>query len=148
MADPGAFVGLGTLCVIAGGLVAAANGLAPSAHGSWAAAYLVLVAGVAQVALGAGQRFLGAQSLAPWASVGGELGSWNLGNAAVITGTLLGLQTLTYAGSGLLVVALGLFALTTRHSRPPRPWFLAAYRAVVAALAISVPVGVVLAGAH
>lgn len=52
------FAIVGTACVIAGGLVAAATAPAPSEHGSWAAAYLVLVAGMAQVALAMEQGML------------------------------------------------------------------------------------------
>lgn len=54
------FIATGGTLVVAGGLVAAVNSAAPFAHGSWLAAYLVLVGGVAQIALG-----VGAAALAP-----------------------------------------------------------------------------------
>lgn len=80
------FVVLGAACVVAGGLVAAAVAMAPSQLGSWAAAYLVLVGGVAQVALGAGQALLASRPPGRRAVAAGVAG-WNAGNGAVLAGT-------------------------------------------------------------
>jgi hypothetical protein len=98
------FAVIGTGCVVAGGLIAAASALAPSEHASWAAAYLVLVAGVVQVGLGAGQAVF-APGVARWLVVAQVLG-WNAGNAAVLAGTLLGVAALGDAGGGLLAATL------------------------------------------
>src|SRR5579875_3107512 len=100
----GPFAAFGTACVIAGGLVAAATAPAPSGHGSWAAAYLVLVGGVAQVALGAGQALLAPRSPSR-RLVAAEFAGWNAGNAAVLAGTLAGVTPLVDAGGALLVAA-------------------------------------------
>ncbi|HEY5019315.1 MAG TPA: hypothetical protein VII59_21295, partial [Streptosporangiaceae bacterium] len=81
------FVAMGTACVVAGGLVAAAVAMAPSELGSWAAAYLVLVGGVAQVALGAGLALLAPRPPGRRAVIAG-LAGWNAGNGAVLAGTL------------------------------------------------------------
>ena len=54
------FVAAGSSCVVVGGLVAAATGPTGFEDGSWVAAYLVLVGGVAQIALGVGQQLVGA----------------------------------------------------------------------------------------
>ncbi|MGH7911178.1 MAG: hypothetical protein ACREQM_00855 [Candidatus Dormibacteraceae bacterium] len=138
------FVAFGAGCVVAGGLVAAAGGVSPSASVSWAAAYLVLVAGVAQVALGLGTALLSRRS-APRAPRNVELGCWNLGNAGVLVGTLCQFEVVLVAASLLLLVALALFAYWTR--RPPgTPWWLPlGYRVLLAILALSVPAGVFLA---
>ena len=47
------------------------------------------------------------------------------------------------AGGVLLLISLTLFLATARHARP-RTWYLVLYRIVIASLAVSVPVGVVL----
>lgn len=147
-----AFV-VGSLCVIAGGLVAAVTGPLTLAHGSWAAAYLVLVAGVAQIALAAGQGMLAGQARHP---VGHrlllvELAGWNLGNAAVIAGTLWSATWLVNLGGAMLVVALGALLVATRGGpgradvARGRQVALLAVRALVALLLVSIPVGLWLA---
>lgn len=50
-----AFVIVGGVSIILGGLAAAATSPLGWEHGSWAAAYLVLVTGAAQLLLGVGQ---------------------------------------------------------------------------------------------
>lgn len=137
------FLAVGTACVIAGGFVAAVSAHAPTEHASWAAAYLVLVAGVAQVALGTGQALLARRGPSACLVVG-ELLAWNLGNAAVIAGTVSGVLPVTDAGGALLVVALAMLLAATR--RPRRVgWPLALYRTLIATVVVSIPVGLVLA---
>lgn len=144
---------VGALCIIAGGLVAAVTGPLALAHGSWAAAYLVLVAGVAQIALPVGQAMLALWARNP---VGRrlllvEFAGWNLGNAAVIAGTLSNTTWLVNLGGALLVVALTALLVATR-SGPGRVEVargrrvaLLAVRALVALLLVSIPVGLWLA---
>lgn len=116
-----AFLLIGGVCVIAGGLTAAVTAPAPTEHASWAAAYLVLVAGAAQIGLGVGRAWLADRRPSPGRLVA-ELASWNLGNAAVIAGTLSSLTAVVDLGGGLLVVALGLLensgAAARRHHSP------------------------------
>lgn len=138
------FVGFGTMCVVAGGLVSAVTALAPSEHGAWAAAYLVLVGGVAQVALGAGQAQL-APRIPPRKLLIAELVAWNLGNAAVLSGELSGVIPLVYAGGAVLVAALTLLVRGMRGTAARVPWMLHAFRALVLLLLVSIPVGLVLA---
>jgi hypothetical protein len=137
------FLSIGTACVIAGGLVSAVAAHAPTEHTSWAAAYLVLVAGVAQMALGAGQALL-ARGCPPPRLVVGELLTWNLGNAAVITGTVAGVTTVVDAGGAALVVALVLL-LTASTGRRRGGWPLWVFRGLIVVLLVSIPVGLVLA---
>jgi hypothetical protein len=122
--------------------VAAVTSPLDLAHGSWLAAYLVLVGGVGQVAMGV------ARLLRPGPADAARLGwsqvaAWNLGNALVIVGTLITLPWLVDVGGLGCVVALALALLHARRLRGTvRTW---GYRAVLAVLLVSVPVGLVLA---
>jgi len=122
---------------------AAVSAPAPSEHASWAAAYLVLVVGAAQAALGVGQALL-ALRVPSRRNVAVQFTAWNLGNAAVLTGTLAGITTLVDTGGALLVVAL-LLLRGVRTGREPRTWLLWAFRLLAAVLLISIPIGLVLA---
>jgi hypothetical protein len=142
------FAVAGTGCVVAGGLVAAATAAAPSAHASWAVAYLVLVAGVAQVGLGLGQGALA--SRAPSGRrLALETGAWNVGNAAVLAGVLVGVGPLVDLGGALLVIALVLLVHAVRdggrHDTRIARWTLYGFRLLVLILLVSIPVGLVLA---
>ncbi|MGH3208308.1 MAG: hypothetical protein ACRDNO_11150 [Trebonia sp.] len=141
------FAALGTACVVAGGLVAAAVGEAPSQLGAWAAAYLVLVGGVAQVALGAGQTLL-APPLPGRRTVAAELTGWNAGNGAVLAGMLLGATWLTDIGGAVLVVTLALALAGVRGAARRPSWPLHVYRVLLALVLVSIPVGLVLAAVH
>ena len=77
------FVVVGSISVVGGGLVAAATGPTGFERGSWLAAYLVLVGGVAQVVLGAGQSWL-AEDVPPHGSTRTEAWAWNVGVVAVV----------------------------------------------------------------
>ena len=141
---------VGAVCIIAGGLVAAATGPLALAHGSWAAAYLVLVAGVAQIALAGGQSTLARHPVGRRLLLA-EFISWNLGNAAVIAGTLWAATVLVNLGGALLVVALGTLLVSTRNSANPgetssgQRMALRAVQSLVALLLVSIPVGLWLA---
>lgn len=138
------FAAAGTACVVAGGLVAAAVAMAPSQLGSWAAAYLVLVGGVAQVALGTGQALLALR--APGRRVvAAELAAWNAGNGSVLAGTLLGADWLTDAGGVLLIAALALLLSVSRGAVRRPAWPLHLYRALVTLLLVSIPAGLMIA---
>lgn len=138
-----AFLVVGGACIVAGGLVAAVTEPLGLAHGSWAAAYLVLVGGVAQIALGTSQRALiGRETPTPVLLT--ELTAWNLGSAFVIGGTLVGNPVIVDAGGVSLVVALAVLARTVRGGAGPR-WAVWTYRGVLAVLLASIPIGLVLA---
>ena len=137
-----AFALMGTICVISGGLVAAATAPSRSEGGAWAAAYLVLVAGVAQIALGAGQALLAAQT--PDVAVTRiQVATWTLGSIAVIGGTLSRTLLVADLGSVLLLVTLAMSLLAVRHAHVGRGiWW---YRALIVLLGVSMPTGLVLA---
>jgi hypothetical protein len=141
---------LGYACIVAGGLVAAVTGPLQLQYGSWAAAYLVLVGGIAQLALGwvpgeVGRPEIGRRA---WIIVTG----WNLGNALVIGGTLTALPLGVDVGSLLLVLALILAIIGLVRPRggavgSPRGWRVllrVAYLCLLVVLAISIPVGILL----
>ena len=141
------FAALGTACVVAGGLVAAAVATAPSQLGSWAVAYLVLVGGVTQVALGAGPALLASRPPGRRA-VAAELAGWNAGNGAVLAGTLLGAAWLADVGGAVLIAALALALAGIRGAVRRPAWPLHLYRALIALVLVSIPVGLVIAAAH
>jgi hypothetical protein len=107
------FAAVGAACIVAGGLVAAVSAPAPSEHASWAAAYLVLVAGAARAALGVGQALL-APRVPSRRTIAVQFTAWNLGNGAVMAGTLAGITSLVDTGGALLVALL---LLTKRRAR-------------------------------
>jgi hypothetical protein len=132
---------IGAAAVVAGGLVAAASAPVASERASWAAAYLVLVVGVAQLGLVGGLCRL----LDEWPSpglIGGEFVGWNVGNAAVLAGTLLDVRPAVDAGGVLVVAALLAALAAVRSARPSGA--LWTYRALVVLVLVSVPVGLVL----
>ncbi|MEO6899404.1 MAG: hypothetical protein ABI160_05505 [Mycobacteriaceae bacterium] len=138
------FTFLGVGAIVAGGLTAAVTAHSPTRYGVWAVAYLVLVAGLAQVVLGVAQAVL-ATDVPSARHVAAELLAWNLGNAAVIAGTLADRVSLVFLGGALLFGGLILFVLAARGSE--RRWRQTrwAFRLVVGVLAVSIPVGLVLA---
>lgn len=133
---------LGALGVLGGGAVSAASAPAASENASWAAAYLVLVVGVAQLALAAGAAWLPAERPPSAGLLGWEFLAWNLGNAGVLVGTLTGASVLTDVGGALILVALVLALVAVRGA--PRSLWLLAYRVIVVVVAVSVPVGLVI----
>ncbi|MGH9083193.1 MAG: hypothetical protein ACRDWN_07605 [Acidimicrobiales bacterium] len=139
-----AFLIVGGLAIFAGGCLSAAGGEAPSRHLSWASAYLVLVWGLAQVFLGGIQPLVTSSALSG-RLVTAQLAAFNLGNAAVLAGTLSRIPAALGAGSAFLLASLALFAWATRSSERNRRLLVVVNRLVLVALAVSVPVGAALA---
>jgi hypothetical protein len=138
------FLAVAAVMIVAGGLVATVNGAAPFAHGSWLAAYLVLVGGVAQLALGTGCLLLPQARCSTglrWA----QLGLWNLGTLSVAGGVLTDLFGVVLGGSILVAAALACFAAGSGPLRHPGRRRVIVYRLLIGLLAISVLVGGVLA---
>ncbi len=138
------FLFVGSLCVVAGGLVAALTGPLDLESGSWLAAYLVLVGGVAQIALGFGQVSI--SRVSPGDNlVRRELLTWNVANALVVAGSLSGSALLTSVGGLILAVALWLFLMGVREVRGSAPGVvLVLYRGLATFVLLSIPVGLVL----
>ena len=134
-----AFVLVGSIAIIAGGLTAAITRPAGVAAGTWVAAYLVLVVGVAQLGLGLGQALLAggvpATTYRRW-----EFALFNLGNLGVLVGTVTEIVAPVMAGGAILLVSLLLFIAAVRRSRGHRR-HLIMYRLLVAVIAVSIPIG-------
>lgn len=135
------FVLIGLGLVIGGGLLSAALAPTASYHSSWAVAYVVLVAGVAQGVLGLGQAVLTSGAVSAGVRQA-ELWCWNLGNAAVIVGTLSDVPVVLYIGCVALIATLVLLLRAIAHA--PRSWLLWTMRVVVAVLLVSMPTGIVI----
>lgn len=133
----------GVVGIIGGGLASAATAPTPTRHAAWAVAYLVLVVGVAQVCLGAGQAVLGERT-PRWPVTGAEVVVFNLGNAGVLVGTLRETPWLVDAGGVLLIVALVGFMVGAR-GQTNFTWLRYLYWFVIVVLLVSIPIGLVLA---
>ncbi len=142
------------LATIAGGVVSAATAHSATQPASWAAAYLVLVGGVATFGLALGRGLLAHRPPAdlPAGRLGLELGAWVAGNALVLGGNLGGSAVLLALGSALLVLALVLVVAGTRpHPSRSLPyaagpaWVRWLFTAIVVVIAVSIPIGNVLA---
>jgi len=134
------FTILGVVAIVAGGTVAARISSHPAPVLVWMVAYLVLVVGVAQYALGLGQARLAARPPSR-ALVAAEWGAFNLGNAGVIVGTVVGGKTWVLVGSVLVIVTMLAFSLRVRAGSG-RPWWLAGYHALAALILVSAIVGI------
>lgn len=130
----------GVVAVIAGGLIAAGVAHAPTSATVWMAAYLVLVVGVAQLALAIGQALL-----APPVGIARirlESLLFNIGSVGVIAGTIGGGFVMVVLGTVLFVSALGAFLLAVRGATGGSA--VHAYRILITFLSISALVGLVL----
>ena len=142
------FVVVGAAAVAAGGAVAAVTRPTGFELGPWLAAFLVLVGGVAQIALGAGQAWV-ADRLPDTGTVRAELTIWNIGLAATMAGSLLPAPLLTALGAVAVLIALALFLSATRPHHDaaaavaPR-WARILYPLGIVVLLISTPIGLVL----
>ena len=138
------FALIGSLSVVLGGLLSAISAGAPSYLSSWSVAYLVLVAGVGQLVLGVGQALLATAQLSP-RLIAAQVLTFNIANVAVLAGTAITQTVLVYIGGGAFVVALALFVWGVRSSRTHNKWALYGFRAMLALLLISTPIGLILA---
>lgn len=137
------FIALGSISIIAGGLLAAVTAISPTRHTTWAAAYLVLVVGVAQLGIGIGQALL-APKLPSSRLIAAELLTWDVGNAGVIAGTLMNRVGLVDLGGALLAVSLVLFLLGVRGHTGRNKWLLYLYRLLITILLVSIPIGLLI----
>lgn len=140
----GPFVTVGSVLVLAGGLAAAVSRPFGWDLGPWVAAYLVLVGGVAQTSVGVGQAWIADRDPSR-VMVRAELGLWNIGGALTIAGSLLSAPSLSTAGGMATAGSLSCFLVATRRRRPGTRWAATAYRAIVAIVLVSTPIGVTLA---
>ncbi len=108
----------------------------------------MLVAGVAQLGIGAGQAYLPATTPTV-AFVAAQCGMWNIGCAMVIVGTLLSSPVTVSVGSAPLVAVVVMSVVALRgRSRTQRSVVLVAYRLLLLVVLASVPIGLALAFAR
>lgn len=138
------FVAIGLACIVAGGLIAGLMARRASEAESWAVAFLVLVSGVAQMAVGVGQASL-ATAVPRRAVVALQLVAYNAGCALVLLGTLADRLVLTDAGGAALALALVLLLLGVRPADAHARWPVHVYRLLIVIVLVSIPVGLVLA---
>src|SRR5690606_23321817 len=124
-----------------GGLRAAVTNPLDLYKGSWLAAYVVLVCGVCLAALGRAQEHL-VQRPVPVRLWWAQFAAWNLGNALVVTGTMVKSPWVVDAGGVLLLAVVGSAVWRVRGG-VRRGWGWA-YALVLAVLAVTVPIGLVL----
>jgi len=139
------FVATGAVAIIAGGLLAAGVAHHPPQLLVWMSAYLVLIVGVAQIVFGAGQARLSPQvPQTRW--IAAEWIVFNLGNAGVVAGTLLGWFAMVLAGTVLFAAGIALFLAGTRGAA--RGGWLAGYRILLGLIFLSSLVGLGLSAAN
>jgi len=130
--------------IIAAGFISAITAFSPSYTASWAVAYLVLVVGVAQLALGFGQAWLAGEVPSKTLIIA-EVVLFNLANLATLLGTLLAWMALVYIGAVLMIIALAFFLWGTRIAKPGKIWIVYGFRAIVFILIVSAGIGLVIA---
>lgn len=130
----------GSVSVIVGGLLASVIAApTPTRHGVWAVAYLILVLGVGQLVLGAGQALLPAEPLtARMATLSSAL--FNAAGLTIMLGVVTGYVGVFDIGAVLLFVALVLFLYAVRQGAR-RGWPLYIYRFFIGILVVSIPIG-------
>jgi len=135
------FAILGTVAIVGGSLLSAALAPTASYHSSWAVAYIVLVAGVAQVALGVGQTAV-TDGRVSVGTVTVQAVLWNLGAIATVAATIGDIPVLLYLASAAQAATIVLFLVATRHGRSGVT--LLTLRVLSALLLVSIPTGIVL----
>lgn len=108
---------LGTLAIIAAGLIAAAIAYHPTKPMVWMVAYLVLVVGVVQYVLGSAQAALATRRLSA-TTVWSQWILLNLGHAGVIAGTLTASLATLVGGTLFYDLALLWMGLSARDGKP------------------------------
>ncbi|CAJ1501192.1 hypothetical protein MU0083_002621 [[Mycobacterium] kokjensenii] len=134
------FAVAGSAAIVGGGVLAAAIAAPmPTRHGVWAVAYLVLVLGVGQLVIGAGQTLLPGS---PPSSGAARLraAAFNVSGAAIVLGVVTDHLAVFYTGSALLFAVLARLLIDVRRS-PRSGWAPVAYRLLLVALVVSIPIG-------
>lgn len=138
------FLFVGSASIVVGGVVAAVTRPTGFDLGPWLSAFLVLVGGVAQIALGVGQAWI-AEDPPARSALRRELTSWNVSVVATVVGSLAALPVATTIGGIAMVAALVMFLLGVRRTAPVPRWAPLVYRLIVVVVLISTPIGLALA---
>lgn len=141
------FIVFGSSAVIAGGLVSAFTAHSAEYYTAWAVAYLVLVVGVVQIALGLGVKYL-AKKEPTFKQTLATFLLFNLGNAAIMTSTILYYTSVTNGsylvpiGSLLIAAAMVLFLWFVKGAR--KSIWRTLYYALLCLVLVSVILGLFL----
>jgi hypothetical protein len=138
------FVAPGAAAVIAGGIAAAVTGPTGWERGSWVAAFLVLVVGVGQIGLGAGQAIFAAGPPSR-RRIAIQVAMLNVGSLCVLTGTLAAAPGVVTAGGLTFAGALVMFVRTPQRRGDRWAGLSHAYTALLVVLLVSTPIGLALA---
>lgn len=138
------FAVIAGISIIAAGFISAVTAFSPSYTASWAVAYLILVVGLAQLALGVGQAWLAAEPPSK-SLLAAEVITFNLANMATLLGTLLVWIALVYVGAVLMIISLALFIWGTRIAKPGYAWIVYGFRTIIFILIVSAGIGLVIA---
>jgi hypothetical protein len=138
------FSTIGVAAIVVGGIVAALTGPTGWEQGSWVAAFLVLVVGVGQIGLAAGQAAL-ADHPPSSRRRAAQAGLFNAGAGLVIAGTLASNPIVVTVGGAAVLAALILFAWVRQRRVHEHTWPARAYLLLLVVLVLSTPVGLVLA---
>lgn len=142
------FGGLGIVAIAAGGLVSAFGAHRTSRRLSWAVAYIVLVTGLLQLGFAFG--LTRAVPNAPFWSVVWAFVTYNLGNAAVLVGTICHdsprCRGLVDIGGCLLAVSMMLLLFAAWEA--PASWELIIFFGSVLVVLVTMPIGLLLSRRH
>lgn len=147
-----AFFAVGLVHLLAGAVAGVAGAVSGDRELHWLALHLLLLGGISQFVLGAGQFFVCAflaTDPPPRRLIAAQLASWNAGTVMVAVGDPAGMPALVEAGGGLIAVGLVMFALglrrMERRSVQHAPWALRWYQASAACLGLGGVIGVLMA---
>lgn len=137
------FLVCGGVAIVTGGIAAAVTGPTGWQDGSWVAAYLILVVGVAQIGLGAGQALLSTRTPS-LRTIRCEYTLWNGGSLLVIAGTLLAAPSVVTVGGLVIVGVLAILTHTVRTGGSDGGWPLRAFQGLLIVLLVSTTIGIAL----
>jgi nitrite reductase (NO-forming) len=147
------FLAVGVAWMVAAAVLGALAIASDSYELRWLALHFAFVGGISQLVLGAAQFFACAFLATDPPSrrmVRGQLAVWNCGTVAVAIGVRAGPTALTGVGGTLLLVGLGLFALSLhgmrRGSLQHAPWATRWYLAAALFLAVGATLGPLMDG--
>lgn len=139
-----AFILLGVLAILAGGLISAFTASNPSRTSVWLSAYLVLVVGIIQLGLIDAWYRLGRPQVVVTLLA---FILYNLGNASVISGTILKTKVkysslLVKFGGVLIGLAMAFLLYSIKHAHIS--WALVEFITLTLTILISMPIGLTL----
>lgn len=148
----GTFFSAGLCFMLAAAVAAIAYVLSGREWVHWLALHLLLLGGISQLVLGAGQFFTCAflaTDPPPRRLIWAQFGAWNMGVILVAVGVPSAISALSDVGGALIAIGIALFAAALlgmrRRSLQHAPWALRWYQTSAACLTVGVLLGVLMA---